>query len=392
MKKQLLSGKKMKKKIIVTTGTRAEYGILRSVLSEIRKSKKLKLYLVVTGTHLSKKHGLTINEIKKDGFKIDSIIDVLPKDDTLFSMSKSLGEGIVKFSKIFNKVKPDLNLVLGDRYEMLASSIAASQMNIPNIHIHGGDKSGGIDEYNRHAITKLSNIHFAATKKSKERIIKMGENSKYVFFTGSPSIDEVVQNKITDKIILEKIYNIKFQGDEILLVQHPTTTQIEISGKQILNTLKAIVKTEKITIAIAPNSDPGNEIIFKHLNSFAKKYDFIKLYSSLPRSDYLGILKNCGVLVGNSSSGIIESTFFQTPVVNIGIRQKGRERGKNILDVKDDSIISIHNTIIKALRIKKSTHKLSDCIYGKGNAAKKIVNTLEKIYLDKDLIQKQIQY
>ena len=382
----------MKKKILVTTGTRAEYGILRPILYELIKSKKLNLHLVVTGMHLSQKHGLTINEIKKDGFKIHSTINILPKDDTLFSMSIALGEEIVKFSKVFNRVKPDLNMILGDRVEMLASAIAASQMNIPNVHIHGGDKSGGIDEYNRHAITKLSNIHFAATKKSKDRIIKMGENPKHVFFTGSPGVDEIAQNKITDKKTLEKKYKIKFKGDESLLLQHPVTTQTELSERQILHTLMAIAKIKKMTFAIAPNSDSGNKIFFKHLDSFAQKYDFIRVYSSLPRSDYLGMLKNCGVLVGNSSSGIIESTYFQTPVINIGIRQEGRERGKNILDIKDDSVKSIHNAIIKALRTKKSSHKITDYIYGKGIAAKKIVRILEKINLNKDLIQKQIHY
>ena len=384
--------KKMKKKILVTTGTRAEYGILRPILNEIIKSKKLKLYLVVTGTHLSKKYGYTINEIKKDDFKISSSINMLPKDDTLFSLSKSIGTGIIKFSEIFNKIKPDLNLVLGDRGEMLASSIAASQMNIPNVHIHGGDVSGGIDEYNRHAITKLSNIHFAATQKSKERIIKMGENPKNVFFTGSPSIDEITQNKITDKKTLEKIYDIKFSGNEILLLQHPVTTQIELSGKQILNTLKAIVKLKKNTIIIAPNSDPGNNIIFKHIQSYSKKFNFIKFYDSLPRNDYLGMLKNCGVLVGNSSSGIIESSVFQTPVVNIGIRQAGREKGKNVINVKDNSIKSINKAIVQSLKIKKLPKKSSNYIYGKGGTAKKIVKILEKITIDKDLIQKQIHY
>lgn len=382
----------MKRKILVTTGTRAEYGILRPVLQAITKSKKLKLYLVVTGTHLSKKHGLTINEIKKDGFKIYATVDMLPQGDTTYFMSKALGEGIVKFSKILNNLRPDLNLILGDRGEMLASSIAASQMNIPNVHIHGGDKSGGVDEYNRHAITKLSNIHFAATKKSKERIIKMGENPKYVFFTGSPSIDEVADNKITNKKTLEKNYGIKFTGDEILLLQHPVTTQTELSGKQIFCTLKAIAKTKKSTIAIAPNSDAGNKTIFRYLELFSKKYDFIRMYRSLPRSDYLGMLKNCGVLVGNSSSGIIEASYFLTPVVNIGIRQEGRERGKNILDIRNNSVKSIYQAIIKALKTKKSIHKTNDYVYGRGNAAKKIIYILEKINLNKDLIQKQIYY
>ncbi len=382
----------MKRKITVTTGTRADYGLLRQILHFIDSNKNLELYLLVTGMHLSKKHGQTINEIKNDGFKIYKKFQMMPKNDEVFNMAYELGSGISKFSKIFNEINPDINLILGDRDEMLASAISAYHMNIPNAHIHGGDKSGGIDEYTRHAITKISNIHFAASQKSKERILKMGENKKYVFFTGSPAIDEVKNNMMTDKKTLELKYGFKFFGNEILLLQHPVTTQIESSEKQILNTLKAIAKIKKTTIIIAPNSDPGSKIIFKHVNLFTKKYDFMKLYSSLPRNDYLGMLKNCGVLVGNSSSGIIESTFFQIPVVNIGIRQEGREKGRNVLDVKYDSIMSIHEAIIKSLKIKKPTRKITDHIYGKGNASKKIVNILEKIHLNKDLIQKQIHY
>lgn len=380
----------MKRKISVTTGTRADYGILRPVLQAILKSKKLELYLIVTGTHLSKKHGLTINEIKRDGFEIFATIDMVPQGDTNYFMSKALGEGIIAFSKIFSKLRPDINLILGDRDEMLASALAAAHMNIPNAHIHGGDKSGGIDEYNRHAITKISNIHFAATKKSKERIIKMGENPKYVFLTGSPGLDEVVSNKITNKKDLEKKYGLKFDGSEILLLQHPVTTQTKISGEQILSTLKAIAKTKKTTIAIAPNSDAGNKIIFKYLESFSRKYDFIKMYRSLPRSDYLGLLKNCGVLVGNSSSGMIEANYFQIPVINIGIRQEGREKGKNVLDLKYASVKSVYDTILKALKIKKSIKSTN--VYGNGNASKKILYCLEKINLSKDLIQKNIFY
>ena len=160
-----------RRKILVTTGTRAEYGIFIPVLEKIEMSKKLDLLLVVTGTHNSKKYGMTINEIKKDGFKISKIIKILPKSDTLYSTTQSLGEGIISFSKVFKKLKPDINLILGDRDEMLASAISAYHMNIPNAHIHGGDKSGGLDEYNRHAITKISNIHFPATEKSKKRIL-----------------------------------------------------------------------------------------------------------------------------------------------------------------------------------------------------------------------------
>ncbi|MGI0010647.1 MAG: UDP-N-acetylglucosamine 2-epimerase [Nitrosopumilaceae archaeon] len=382
----------MKRKILVTTGIRAEYGILRPVLQAIQKSKKLELYLVVTGTHLSKKHGMTINEIKRDGFQITATIEMMPKNDTLYSMSKKLGEGIVAFSEIIHKLKPHVNLVLGDRDEMLASAIAAYHMNIPNVHIHGGDKSRGIDEYNRHAITKMSNIHFVATKKSKERVIRMGEDPKRVFLTGSPSIDEIISGKISNKKELEKQYKIKFTGKEILLVQHPVTTQAEFSEKQIRQTLDAIVKIGNTTIAISPNSDAGNKAIFKYLKLFSSKYDFIRMYASLPRSDYLGMIKNCGVLVGNSSSGMIEASYFQTPVVNIGIRQEGRERGKSVFDVKEDSTKSIYYAILKALKMRKCIKTSRDYVYGYGKASKKIVRCLEKINFNKDLIQKQIVY
>jgi len=382
----------MKREITVTTGTRAEYGILRPVLKEIQKNPKLQLHLIVTGTHLSKKHGMSINEIKKDSFKIFKTLEMIPKGNSSYHMSLALADGLKCFSKIFRKIKPDINLVLGDRDEMLASTLAAYHLNIPNAHIHGGDKSqGGIDEYNRHAITKMSNIHFAATKKSFKRIIKMGENPCYVFLTGSPGIDEVLNHKITGKKELEKKYNTSFQGKEILLVYHPVTTQINESGKQIQIILKAILRTKMTTIAIAPNSDAGNKEIFNSLISCSKKYPFFKFFSGLPRSDYLGMLQTCGVLVGNSSSGVIEGSYFKIPVVNIGIRQKGRERGKNVIDVPLLNENKIHRAILRSLNLKSKTLKPS-YIYGNGKASKKIVNILEKIKLDEKIIQKQIAY
>lgn len=379
-----------KKKITVTTGTRADYGLLRPVLNEISSSKNLELFLLVTGMHLSKKYGLTINEIKKDGFHISAIVNIIPKDDSKYVMAKALGESVVKFSRIFRNIRPDINVVLGDRDEMLASALAAYHMNIPNAHIHGGDRSGGIDEYTRHAITKISNIHFAPTQKSKERILKMGENQKFVFFTGSPAIDEVIHNKITDKKTLENRYGFEFTGNEILLVQHPVTTQVEQAGKQIFNTLKAIHKINTPTIAIAPNSDPGNNKIIDHLKSFSKTHPSFKMFKSLPRSDYLGMLKNCKVLVGNSSSGLIEASYFKIPVVNIGTRQKNREKGPNVLDT-DNSINSIYDAIVKSLKITKQQLS-SSRIYGNGDASKKIVHCLETIKINQHLIEKQISY
>ncbi|MCV0393562.1 MAG: UDP-N-acetylglucosamine 2-epimerase (hydrolyzing) [Nitrosopumilus sp.] len=380
----------MTRKISITTGTRAEYGILRPLLFEIQNSKSLELYLLVTGMHLSEKYGKTINEIKKDGFKIFSKIPMMPNKDSTLESTKQLGHAIILFSQAFDKIKPDINLVLGDRDEMLASSIAAYHMNIPNAHIHGGDRSkGGIDEYNRHAITKMSNIHFAASKKSKSRIIKMGEDPKHVFFTGSPSIDDVVSKKIIGKEFLEKKYDIKFSGDEIILLQHSVTTQIDESEKQILSTLDAIRKIGKKTIAIAPNSDPGNSAIFRALKKYSKKFDFIKFYSNVPRDDYLGFLKYGGVLVGNSSSGMIEASYFGIPVINIGIRQIGREHGKNVIDV-DHSSKKILQAIKKCL--KTNVVRKTDKIYGDGNSSKIIIKYLENIKLNNDILKKQIRY
>jgi len=384
---------KMKYKISVTTGTRAEYGLLRPVLNEISKSKKLELYLIVTGMHLSKKHGYSINEIKNDGFKIYSKFPMIPKGNSSFFMANSLGKGVVEFSKIFRKLKPDINLILGDRDEAFASALAASHMNIPNAHIHGGDRTmAGIDEYIRHAITKISNLHFAATKKSKQRIIKLGENPKHVFFTGSPGIDEIRKNKILTKTELKNKYNIQLNGDDIVLLQHPVTTQIKSSRKQIQNTLNAIIKLKKHTICIFPNSDAGNFEIFQALKKTAKKHPFIDLYPNIPRSDFLSLLKNCGVLVGNSSSGIIEAGYFKIPVINIGVRQKDREKGKNVIDVTDNSSLVIYNALKKVFNQKNKQKSKFENLYGNGTASKKIIKVLENTKFTDELIQKQISF
>ena len=381
----------MKQKISITTGARSEYGILRELLKEISESKKLELYLLVTGMHLSKKFGYTIDEIKKDKIPIHAKIKMIPSGNTPYDMSVSLGKGIVGFSKIFKKIKPDLNVVLGDRDEALASALAASHMNIPNAHIHGGEISQGIDEYNRHAITKISNIHFAATKKSKERIIKMGENRKNVILTGSPSIDEIKMSKISSKQELEKKYAVDLGKPLFLLIQHPVTTEFEKSHSQIKTTLDALLKLKNQTIAIMPNSDAGNEQIIKQLKIFSKKNNFLKIFPNLSRIDYLGFLKYCSALVGNSSSGLIECSYFHTPAINIGIRQLGREKDTNVIDVPNFSKPLIVNALKKSLK-KKNIKIKNSSIYGTGNASKKIVQHLENLQINSNFIKKKLIY
>ena len=381
----------MKQKISVTTGTRSEYGILREVIRGISDSKKLDLQLLVTGMHLSKKFGYTVNEIKKDRIPISGKIEMVPLGNTPFDMSISLGKGVIGFSKIFKKIKPDLNVILGDRDEALASALAASHMNIPNVHIHGGEISQGIDEYNRHAITKISNIHFAATKKSKERILKMGEKRKHVIFTGSPSIDEIRLSKITSRQELQRKFVVDFEKPFFLLLQHPVTTEFGKSESQIKATLSALSELKYQTIAILPNSDAGNEEIVKQLKHFSKKFNFLKVFPSLARNDYLGLLKNCSALIGNSSSGIIECSFFGTPTVNIGIRQFGRERDVNVIDVQKFSKSLIMEALEKAIK-KKNKKNINSSIYGTGYSSNKIVKYLENLSINSDIIHKKLTY
>jgi GDP/UDP-N,N'-diacetylbacillosamine 2-epimerase (hydrolysing) len=381
----------MKKiKITVTTGTRADYGILRPLLKKIENSKKLELILIVTGSHLSQEHGKTVKEIRKDGFKINAEINIIPQKDDQYNTSIAIGKGIIEFAKCFKKFKPKLNLILGDRYEMLASAISAYHQNILNIHIHGGDKSGGLDEYSRHAITKISNIHFTATKKSASRVIRMGEDPKYVIQTGSLAIDEIMKKRITGIEEINKKHKLKLKGNEIIVLQHSDTNEPQNAQKQILATLNVIRKTKHAAIIIGPNIDTGNKEIIKTIHKFAKD-DSIKFCSSLPREDFLGLLKNCKLLIGNSSSGMIEASVFKIPVINIGNRQKNREHGKNVINIKEFSEKKIEDAIKKALTIPKSKLEMTK-IYGNGKSAEKIVNYLEKINVEERLFKKEITY
>jgi GDP/UDP-N,N'-diacetylbacillosamine 2-epimerase (hydrolysing) len=380
----------MKRKISLVTGSRAEYGILKPLIRKLSKNPNFNFYLLVAGMHMSKKHGNTINEIKNDGFKISATVNMTPKFDTNFDMSRSLGEGILQFSQVFKKIKPDINIVLGDRDEALAASLVASHMNIVNAHIHGGDKSqAGIDEYNRHAITKLSNIHFAATKNSKKRIIKMGENPMFVFLTGSPSIDAIVEGNISDKKTLSQKYGFDLENPYLVLLQHSVTTQTKFSKQQIIETLQAISKLKIPTISIMPNSDPGHKEIFMLIKEYSKKFSFIKYYRNIPRPDFLCLIQNCSSLVGNSSAGIIEASYLGIPVVNIGIRQKNRDHGSNVIDIHQHLSMLIQNGIKNSMSKQR---KQCAFMYGKGKSSSMIISILENLIIDSKLINKQIQY
>jgi GDP/UDP-N,N'-diacetylbacillosamine 2-epimerase (hydrolysing) len=381
------------KKVCVLTGTRAEYGLLKPIIERIDSDKELKLSLLVAGMHLSKEFGNTIDEIKEEGFKIDGTIDMNPKEDKSYAMAFAIGEGIQKITSFFEKTKPDILLILGDRIEALAAAIAAAYCNIAIAHIHGGDTTkAGLDESARHAITKFAHIHFPATKKSAERIKKLGEDVSRIFVSGAPCLDTILNKNLFDKQELEKKLKIELQKPFILLVQHSVTTEPEDAGKQIRETLEAIKELKYQTIAIYPNSDTGGREIIRKIDEYSKKFSFIKNFKSLSHKEYLSLMKYANIMIGNSSSGIIESSSFKLPVINIGIRQEGRERTDNVIDVKPDKQ-QILSAVKKALS-NEFKELISNCRnpYGNGKAAEIIVNTLSKIKIDKNLLQKKITY
>lgn len=382
------------RKIAVVTGTRAEYGILYPVLKAIESHPSLKLALIVTGMHLSHEFGYTAKEIEEDGFKIAAKVNVLVSGDTGVSMATSLGLGVIRISQALEKIKPDILLVFGDRLEPLAAAIGGAYLNIPVAHIFGGDTAAGhhIDDSNRHAITKFAHIHFAATKRHAQRIIKMGEEPFRVFTVGSPALDTILKRELTPLTELAKKYGLDLSKPILLVIQHPVSTEVDQSENQIRETLKAIVELNHQTILIYPNADAGGQRMIKVIRGY-QKCSLIKAFKSIPHRDYLGLMRIASVMVGNSSSGIIEAPSFHLPVVNIGTRQKGRERSTNVIDVPYDKK-EIVKAIKKALHDKEFRAKAKKCEnpYGGGKAAQRIVKILSEIKITPRLLQKKITY
>lgn len=381
------------KKILVVSGTRSEYGLLKPVIESLRKSPNLKTQIVITGSHLEEIFGKTIKEVKGD-FKIDEILRLPLKKDTNEAMSLLVGKSILGFTKIFKQLKPSMILILGDRVEVFGAAVAGYYLNIPIAHLHGGDKSigGHLDDSVRHAITKLAHLHFAATKKSAQRIIRMGEEKWRVFVVGATGIDSIAKENIISRQKIAKKYNLDLSKPILLAVQHSLTTESDYAAGQIKETLEAIRELKFQTILIYPNADAGGRRMIKAIGKY-KKYSFIRIYKNIPHKDYLSLMKISSVMIGNSSSGIIEAPSFYLPVVNIGSRQEGRERTNNIIDVRHKKE-EIKKAIKFAIYNKKFREKVKKCKnpYGSGNAGFKIAKILSKIKINKNLFQKKITY
>lgn len=376
----------------MVTGTRAEYGILKPVLKAINAHHRLDLALIVTGMHLSKEFGYTIKEIRKDGFKIDAEVEMLHAEDTGAAMAKSVGKCIEKMIEALKRIKPDFLVLLGDRAEMLAGAVTASYAGVPIAHLHGGEVSGSIDDSVRHAITKLAHVHFPATRGSANRIIRMGEDPSRIFVVGAPALDTILNERLPKQAELSKKYGLDLSEPILLVLQHSVVTEADEAPNQIKETLDAIVELKHQTLIIYPNADAGGRRMIKVIKKY-EKYPFIKYFKSISYADYLGLMRVASVMVGNSSSGIIEAPSFHLPVVNIGTRQKGRERSTNVIDVRHNRR-EIVRAIKKALHDEWFRANVKKCRnpYGDGKAGTRVAETLSKIKITPKLTQKRMVY
>jgi len=368
----------MSRKVCVVTGSRAEYGLLYPILKEIKKYRELSLQLVATTMHLSNEFGLTYRYIEKDGFKIDEKIDSLSQLDSNTSMAKSSGTTTTLLADCFERLNPDIVLLLGDRFETHAAATTALLMNIPIAHIHGGEVTqGAVDEQLRHAITKMSYLHFCSTEVYRQRIIQMGEDSSRVINVGAPGIDNIVNADLLDKANLSKKLDWRLPKKYAIFTYHPTTLEDSDLKRDLDSIFDTFLKSDIGVLFTYANADFGGKTINNSIEDFCKldtnKYKVVK---SLGQLRYLSAMKHANLLIGNTSSGIIEAASFYKPVVNIGNRQLGRLRGINVIDC---TIQELYQSITLALSndfIIKCQNQQN--IYGVGNASKHIVQKLIK--------------
>ncbi len=368
------------RKICVVTGTRAEYSLLKRTMLKIKGD--LRLQVVATGMHLMEELGSTYRIIEQDGFCIDAKVHM---EDT--SMAGSIAKGITGLSAAFRDLNPDIVLILGDRIEPLAAAIAAAYQRRVIAHIHGGDVSGGLDEYNRHAITKFSHIHMAVSKRSMERIIRLGERREHVFNVGSPGLENTLLEAPSDEFRHKLGIG---EGEYILLVQHPVTTQAADAGRQFQESLAAARGSGKRIVVIYPNSDEGSSQILRIIEEAQKRKEVIA-FKNLEVREYLTLMRNAACLLGNSSSGILEAPSYRLPVVNVGNRQDGREKAINVIDAGYGRQ-EISDAIMKATSrsFRESLKKMKNP-YGDGKASDRIVEILSGIET-KGMIEKRITY
>lgn len=376
--------KKLKKKLLIITTGRSDYGLLKPLILELKKNKKIISKLVVTGTHLSFKHGMTVNEIKKDKINIFKKLKTTQRKNNEFSIAKSFSLNVSKLSNVFEKYLPNMVIVLGDKYETLANVTAALCYRIPIGHIHGGEITrGAIDDSIRHAISKLSHLHFVSTIQSRNNLIQMGEDKKNIHVVGGLGVESIKKINFIKKEVIEKKLNIQLSKKNILVTFNPETIEKNQSKSQIKIILESLKKLNTDTTIIFTMSiaDHENEIIKKKILNFVENNTNSYFFNSLG-DVYLSLLKHVDLVIGNSSSGILEAPYLKTPTINIGRRQDGREFSRSVFGCnykKKDILAKINYIFNSEKKIK------FDQLFGSGKASKKIVKIIERCNFNKIL-------
>lgn len=375
------------RRICYVTGTRADFGLMAGTLRQAARAPGLAVSLCVTGMHLLPEYGETVREIEASGLAISARIPVLLNGSTGGIMARAIAGELFGMVDAFERERPDLVVVLGDRGEMLAGALAAIHLNIPIVHIHGGERSGTVDEPVRHAISKLAHYHFVATEHSRQRLISMGEWPEHIFVTGAPGLDGLAEMAQGDRSKLAAKFDLDPSRPIALLVFHPVLQEWQAAGQQVKAVLDGVIASGCQALCLMPNSDAGGSLIRTSLEALAATSG-IRLVDHLPRDQYLCWLTACDVMVGNSSSGIIEAASFGLPVVNVGSRQDGRERSGNTVDVPPEAT-AVRDAVSAALAHGRRT---TNNIYGDGRAGERMVRLFQGVPLTPDLLKKTNAY
>jgi len=378
------------RKICIITGSRAEYGLLRWLMKGIKDDPELDLLIIATGMHLSPEFGLTYKVIENDGFIINRKVEMLISSDSSIGIAKSIGLGMIGFADALSELKPDLIVVLGDRFEIFSAVSAAMVAKIPIAHLHGGEATEGlIDESIRHSITKMSHLHFVAAEPYRKRVIQLGENPERVFLVGGLGVDSIKRFELLDRSTLETSLDFKFGKKNLLITFHPVTLDKYSAENQMgeLLSVLADLKDTKLIFTL-PNADTDGRILIKMVHDFVERHNNAKAYTSLGQLSYLSCLSQVDAVVGNSSSGLLEAPSFKIGTINIGDRQRGRLQADSVINCEPISV-SIKSAFEK-LYSHKFQNQLSAVInpYGDGGASDKIISLIKSISID-EIIKKR---
>lgn len=383
------------RKVCVVIGSRANYGSIKSVMRAVQAHPDLHLQIIVAASALLDRFGSVVDIIERDGFVPDARVNMIVEGETPATMAKSTGLGLLELPTLFELLKPDVVVTVGDRFETMATAVAGAYMNIPLAHTMGGEVTGTIDESIRHAITKLAHVHFPANQDSADRIIRLGEDPENVHVVGCPRIDLVAEVMADGNAALDANWldregvggHISTDEPFLLVSQHPVTTEYGQAERQITETLMALHELRMPTVMLWPNVDAGSEDVSRGMRKFRETFkpEYIRFYKNFPVETYLRLMRSAACLVGNSSASIREGAFVGTPAVNIGSRQDGRERGPNVVDVGPDRA-----AIVDAIRrqLKHGPYPPAH-LYGDGHAGARIADVLSRATLH---VQKRIQY